>query len=1046
MYAELKCRSNFSFLRGASDAREHVERAVELRLAGIAMTDLNGVYGLPRAWEVARLAPELNLIAGAELRLRDHPHLTLLCRDRAAYGLLCRMITALHAGKPKGEGSLSWSEWTTLLDQYPEKAQGLIVLPETETHRSAPPLRWEELRDRFSDRLFRPLCLYEDGRDQERIDRALAEAKRFGLRLLAHNDVHYHRPERRRVQDTLACIRESVPIQKAGFKLFGNAERHLKSPIQMRALFRDYPDAIRATLDVSESCKFKLTELRYFYPRELTPEGHTPQSYLEKLVQEGADRIYQGAVSREVTDQIQHELKLIQKLDYSSYFLTLADIVHYARSIGIICQGRGSAANSIICYCLGITAIDPVRMGLLFERFISEERGEPPDIDVDFEHERREEVIQYVYARYGRDHAGMVSAIRTYREDSAFLEVSKAFGVPIGTISADQLREKFDTLASPEQVAQLPEIESIAEEIGGFPRHLSIHSGGFTLSADPIIETVPIEPARMPGRTIIQWDKHDLDTVGLLKVDLLSLGFLTALHKICDLLKMDWRDIPPEDPETYAMIQRADTDGTFQIESRAQKSMLPRTRPANFYDLVVQVAIVRPGPNVGEMIHPYIQRRLAARQGRPHVLPDADTEKVLGRTYGVPIFQEQIMKLAIVKAGFSPGEADQLRRAIAAWRSADRVGTVSARLYEGLLKNGVSKAFADELLGYVKGYAHYGFPESHAASFALITYKSAYLKCHYPTEFLCGILNAQPFGFYSIDTLIANARRNGVRVLPIDPNSSDWDARLEGPGVVRMGFRNVRAIKKGDVVSEEAWSEELRQAFTCLSQERTQARFVSLFDFVKRTRFSTEVLGALAMANAFESFGEDERHAYWKALEYRGLISANNEQKQSPIFIEDTRESPGPLFAPLTEIEAVEADYHALGYSLRGDFVEILRRENPWLPKLNAASARKLKNRDRLQYFGRTTVMQRPPTAKGVCFVTLEDESGQLDVVLKREVYERYRLILKKSRFIVLEGQIQHRDGSIAVLVDQVSLPKLSRPSSASDQRISVGAPPRSNA
>jgi error-prone DNA polymerase len=678
VFVELKCKSNFSFLRGASDARDYIARASELGIPAIGITDVNGVYGLPRAFEATRSFPQVKLICGAELKLEGHPPLTLIAPDRESYGVLCRLLSAAHADKPKGAAILTFAE---LLGQL-ERKQSLIALPDLSEKTNL-----ALLKEAFGDRLSLPLCRYLDGLDDGRTRLAHELSRRYGIPIVATNDVHYHVSERRMLQDCLVCIREGVGYRDAGFHLFGNEERCLKSPFEMAALFRDLPEALQRTCDLAERCTFSLSELKYTYPTELIPEGYTPQTYLEKCVFDGALRRYAGRVPGDVSSLIRHELGLIRKLDYASYFLTIYDIVEFANRSNIVCQGRGSAANSICCYCLGITAIDPIRMNLLFERFISEERGEPPDIDVDFEHERREEVIQYIYSRYGRDRAGMVSAVRTYRSKSAFLELSKAIGVQTGTITAYDLKRKFGELAGAD-ADKLPLVESLMEELKDFPRHLSIHSGGFTLSADPIIETVPVEPARMEDRTIIQWDKSDLDTTGLLKVDVLALGFLTALHKVCDLLGKDWRELPPEDAATYDMICRAETDGTFQIESRAQKSMLPRTRPRCFYDLVVQVAIVRPGPNVGNMVRPYVERREMERRGTPYRVPDPDLEPILGRTYGVPIFQEQIMKLAIVKGGFTPGEADRLRRALAAFRSAEAVEAVGKTLYERLVQNG----------------------------------------------------------------------------------------------------------------------------------------------------------------------------------------------------------------------------------------------------------------------------------------------------------------------------------------------------------------------
>ncbi|RZA06128.1 MAG: PHP domain-containing protein, partial [Proteobacteria bacterium] len=689
MFAELRCKSNFSFLRGASDAREYIERAEHLGLSAVAITDANGVYGLPRAYEVLKHHPSVKLICGAEITIEGSPPLTLLAQNRAAYGLLCRLLTAAHAGKAKGGACLSWAELEEGLGAH-EGRGGLIALPEL-----VEGMNFELCATLFPNRTYLPLCRYLDGLDDERTLFAREVSSRLGLPIVATNDVHYHVPERRPLQDCLVCVREGKTLADAGFHLFGNDERYLKSELQMRAIFQDMPEAVALAGVIAESCTFSMGELKYQYPREFVPEGHTSQSYLAQCVREEATRIYRGVISAKVDAQIRHELSLIEKLNYADYFLTIHDIVRFAHSRDIACQGRGSAANSVICYVLGITSIDPVKANLLFERFISEERAEPPDIDVDFEHERREEVIQYIYERYGRDRAAMVSAVRTYQRKSAFLEITKAMGADVGTISADVLARDFGERGGALN-QKLPLVEKMVEELRGFPRHLSIHSGGFVLSHVPMTEIVPIEPARMEGRTIVQWDKNDLETLGLMKVDVLALGFLTALNKISKMTNLSWRDIPMEDKATYKMIQRAETEGTFQIESRAQKAMLVRTHPETFYDLVVQVAIVRPGPNVGEMIHPYIQRREAAKRGIPYKIEDPVMREALGRTYGVPIFQEQIMKIAITKAGFNPGEADQLRRALAGWRDAAKVDDMSQRLYDRLIEGNVTEQYAKE--------------------------------------------------------------------------------------------------------------------------------------------------------------------------------------------------------------------------------------------------------------------------------------------------------------------------------------------------------------
>ncbi len=800
-YAELICRTNYSFLHGASRPGELVSRAAELGYRALAITDVNGVYGMPKAYHASKNHPGLKLIVGAELTLDERPPLILLARDRAAYGLLCRMITASHQEKPKGKASLSWPEFLRLMSgaecSWPHAAQGLVALPRwglEDFSREA----FGELKELFGDRVLLPICRFLDGLDSKRIETALQLSRRYGIRLLASNDVHYHVKERRKLQDVLAAIRHGVTIEELGLRGFSNAERYLKSPRKMSMLFKDLPDALRASCDVAESCVFSPGELRYRYPSEWIPAGESAQSYLTHLVWKGARVRYGDDVPADVRRQIEHELKLVEQLQFADYFLTIWEIVEYARGRRILCQGRGSAANSVICYCLGITAIDPVRMNLLFERFLSAERGEPPDIDVDFEHERREEVIQHVYEKYGRHRAGMVAAVVSYRSRLAAREVSKVLG------------------------RECPELE---EELYGFPRHLSIHSGGFTLSADPLIETVPIGPARMDGRTIVQWDKDDLESLGLIKVDLLSLGMLSALRKTLDQVGLELYRVPAEDRATYEMIQRADTVGVFQIESRAQMSMLPRLKPNCFYDLVIQVAIVRPGPIVGEMVHPYLRRR---KGQEPVDYPHPKLRPILEKTLGVPLFQEQVMKMAIDLAGFTPGEADELRRAIAAWRSTGSIERMGRRLMKGLLAAGLPEEFVERIFRQIHGFAEYGFPESHAASFALLAYVSAYLKRHYPAQFTCALINSQPMGFYLNHSLVDDAKRHGVRVLPVHPNRSDWDCAIED-GALRLGWRVVNGM--GESLAREL-----------VEERETRGVFVNLQDFLSRTRLRRETL------------------------------------------------------------------------------------------------------------------------------------------------------------------------------------------------------------
>lgn len=991
-YAELLCRTHYSFLRGASSPAECVDRAAELGLAALGVCDRDGVYGMPKAYDrLQQLRKERpgaalpKLLVGAELTLAPAQggdlRLNLLATDRAGYGRLCRLLTASHAGKPKGQAALAWSEFRALVapSGATAKTAGLLALPD--------PTAWGERPERHELRelleTYVPLVRALDGLDARRTLRAEKLARDLGAGIVATGDVHYHVAERRKVCDTLSAIRENAPLKKIGYEIFSNAERTLKSAAEMQALFKDVPGAIERTLEVASRCTFCPSELRYHYPSEWIPAGETAESYLARLTWEGARKRYPEGVPESVRRQIEHELDLVRELKFADYFLTIWEIVDFARSQKILCQGRGSAANSIICYCLGITAVDPVQMNLLFERFISAERNEPPDIDVDFEHERREEVIQHVYDRYGRDRAGMVAALITYRSRSVRRDVSKALEV------------------DPKD----PRVEPFIEELRGFPRHLSIHSGGFTLSADALIETVPIEPARMEGRTIVQWDKEDLATIGLLKVDLLALGMLTALRKTLDLVQpkraLTLATIPHDDAETYAMIGRAETVGTFQIESRAQMSMLRRLKPKNFYDLVIEVAIVRPGPIVGQMVHPYLRRR----QGQEAVsFPDPRLEPILGRTLGVPLFQEQVMKIAMVLAGFTPGEADELRRSIAAWRSTGSVERMGRMLMSRLLAEGLPQEFVERIFKQVQGFAEYGFPESHAASFALLAYASCYLKCHYPAEFTASVINSQPMGFYANHTLIEEVKRAGVPVYPVDPNASDWDCTLvEGvPTGIRVGLRVVHGL-----------SEAEGQA---LVLERKQGgKFRSLPDFLARVKLSPRALQSLAMGDAFKGLGLTQREALWELLRHewlRGLRGGRAQAKPQLSLFTDLQlgrpEQGG--FTDLSSYEAVQADYASYGLSTRGHPMWALKREPEFMkliPPTTTTHVKRTPSGRGVRVAGLIIVRQRPHTAKGTCFATLEDEEGFLDLIFHERVYERFEEVLLHHPFLIVTGRVQ---------------------------------------
>ncbi|OFZ19680.1 MAG: hypothetical protein A2X94_16620 [Bdellovibrionales bacterium GWB1_55_8] len=992
-YAELRCRTHYSFLRGASHPHELVERAAEIGLSALAIVDRDGVYGIPKAYEAARLHPELKLIVGAELTLESR-RLTLLAKNRAGYGLLCRLITASHAGKPKGEASLSQEEFVGLLKRSGN--EGLVAISEDAVTRNQEFYR--ALKELFPGRFYLPVSRFLDATDRDRLRVATQLSAELGVPLVATNDVHYHIPERRQLHDTLVSIREGMPLHCAGEVLFSNSERYLKSAKQMEKLFRELPEALENTIRIAEQCTFSPAELRYRYPSEWIPEGETAQSYLERLTWEGAARRYSSAIPENVLKQLRHELRLVNELGFADYFLTIWEIVEFAKGKNILCQGRGSAANSAVCYCLEITAIDPVRMNLLFERFISAERGEPPDIDVDFEHERREEVIQHIYEKYGRDRAGMVAAVITYRGRSAHREVGKALDVPL------------------EKVAEDPRAQKLIEEILGFPRHLSIHSGGFTLSADPIIETVPIEPARMEGRTIVQWDKDDLATIGLLKVDILALGMLSALAKTFEMVRpreqLTIATIPPEDPKTYAMLQRADTVGVFQIESRAQMNMLHRLQPQHFYDLVIEIALVRPGPIVGQMVHPYLRRRRGLESSAS---PDPRLEPILGRTLGVPLFQEQVMKMAVTLADFTPGESDQLRRAIGAWRSSGTIERLGRKLMDGLLRNGLPKEFVDRVFEQIKGFAEYGFPESHSASFALIAYASSYLKCHYPAEFACALVNSQPMGFYSTHTIIEDVKRHGVRILPLDPNLSDWDCSIErkaGKSALRLGFRIVSGMGEADARN--------------LFEERKKGPFTGLGDFLSRLDLPPRVLHALAMGEAFACFGCNQRNALWEILARRNLREPGTAEQLD--FLQLMHSSEGASdsrskmnFRSLSEFEAIQSDHRSFGLSLRGHPLAAIRKTaGRKFPPTTTTHIKRTPAGRGVRIAGLIIARQRPQTAKGVVFATLEDEEGFVDLMLHKQVVEKFSDIFLNDPFLVVSGRVERDRGAVNVIVRRV--------------------------
>ncbi|HZM35449.1 MAG TPA: error-prone DNA polymerase, partial [Burkholderiales bacterium] len=771
-YAELHCLSNFSFLRGASHPGELVERASALGYKALALTDECSLAGAVRAHQAARECG-MKLILGTEV-LVERDKLVLLATDRRSYGAISSLITTGRRRGRKGTYSLAHADIEALADK------GMLALwvPGNDFSAAA----W--LRDVFKEAWI-AAELHCGPNDRARLEALKALSAKSRLPLVAAGDVHMHVRSRRRLQDVLTAVRLGKPLAQCGQSLYPNAERSLRPRVRLARL---YPEALLAeSVAIAERCRFSLEELRYEYPEELVPAGETPSTWLRALTERGLHRRFPSGIPSHVEKLVEHELKLIAELRYEPFFLTVHDVVDYARREGILCQGRGSAANSVVCYALGITEVDPARMNVLFERFVSRERNEPPDIDVDFEHERREEVIQYVYRKYGRARAALAATVICYRTKSAVRDVGKALGMPAAEV--DRLAKSFAFWD--QKIEPASPVLELAQMLRGFPRHLSQHVGGFVISRGPLAELVPIENAAMPARTVIQWDKDDLEALGLLKVDVLALGMLTAIRKALKMIGKEMHEVPPEDPAVYAMIQKADTVGVFQIESRAQMSMLPRLKPACFYDLVIEVAIVRPGPIQGGMVHPYLRRR--KRPPGDIAYPSPGVRQVLERTLGVPIFQEQVMQLAMVAAGFTPGEADRLRRSMAAWKRTGGLEIYEERIKNGMRQNGYSAAFADAIYRQILGFGEYGFPESHSASFALLVYVSAWIKRHHPAAFCAALLNSQPMGFYAPAQLVQDARRHGVEVLPPDVNASDWDCTLEG-GALRLGLRLVKGL------------------------------------------------------------------------------------------------------------------------------------------------------------------------------------------------------------------------------------------------------------
>jgi error-prone DNA polymerase len=1015
-YAELHALSNFSFLRGASHAAELIQRARELGYTALALTDECSMAGVVRAHMAAKQAG-LPLIIGAEFTLECGLKFLALATTRRGYGQICQLITRGRRAAPKGSYRLTREDVADCIASPQADAQPdcLLVWRPGDLVLAQPQSALEQGRwfaARYRDALWLGVSLLRTGQDALLLRACRDLAAPLAIRCVACGDVHMHEQGRRKAQDAITAIRHRLPLREAGQRLFPNGERHLRP---RQELARLYPQALLAeSVAIAARCHFSLDELRYQYPREIVPEGHTPTSYLRQLAEEGAAERWPQGVPAAVRALIEKELAIIAQLQYEPFFLTVYDVVRYARGEGILCQGRGSAANSIVCYCLKVTSVGPGELSMLFERFVSKERDEPPDIDIDFEHERREEVIQHIYRKYGRHRAALAATVITWSARSVVrdlvrvLEVGEAQARALTRglrgwhghrVDADKLREAGVDLADPVIVRML----ELAATLVGFPRHLSQHVGGFVISEGPLSELVPVENATMPDRTVIQWDKDDLEDLRLLKVDVLALGMLTAIRKCFDMVRgfegegpREIHDVPAADGAVYDMICRSDTVGVFQIESRAQMSMLPRLRPRNYYDLVIEVAIVRPGPIQGDMVHPYLRRRSGQE---PIVYPSEAVKGVLARTCGVPIFQEQVMQIAIVAAGFTPGEADQLRRAMAAWKRRGGMEKFERKLLAGMRERGYTDEFAKAIIAQIRGFSDYGFPEAHAASFALLAYVSAWLKHHHPAAFTASLINSQPMGFYQPAQLLRDARAHGVEIRPADVRVSDIDCTLErgegGAPALRLGLRCVRSL--GDAVAARIVAARA-------------SPFEDLRDLGDRAGLSRHDMESLAAAGALAGFGGNRHLAFWRVAGYLPPLAT------AP----DAGEVAQPLLRAPSEFEDIEADYRALGFTLGRHPLALLRSRLAAARVLSALDLEGRANGAMVRVAGLVITRQRPMTASGVTFVTLEDESGQVNVVVWQQLGERFNTVLVGAQLMEVRGMLQRESGITHVIAREL--------------------------
>lgn len=1071
-YVDLQVSSNFSFLRGASHPEELARAAASHGHSAVALTDRNTLAGVVRSHMACKeigtrfiVGCRLDLLATSawqwspgvhdwhlppkDLREQggassheapDGSSVLVYPTDRKAYARLCRLLTLGKRRAPKQQCFLTIED----VAAYSEGLVAVALVPEGAFLQEQTQVKFlqilRQLKDIFGDALSVAACANASGEDARRLWQVTEFSRLTDVPLVAVNDVHMHTAARRPLLDVLACIRAHCTIDQAGLRLQKNGERHHKPPLEMARLFKNHKGALARTIEITDACTFSLDELRYKYPSDPVPTGETPQSQLTRLAWEGVAWRFAEGVSEKVKAQIHHELKVINDLGYAPYFLTVHDIVHYARGRGILCQGRGSAANSAVCYCLGITAVNPEETDLLFERFVSAARNEPPDIDVDFEHERREEVIQYIYEKYGREKAGLTATVITYRTRSAVRDVGKALGLSedaiaalLGTVWGSSSKripeEQVKEAGLHPDDTRLKLTLDLASQLKGFPRHLSQHVGGFVLTKEPLSEIVPISNAAMEDRTVIEWDKDDIDALSILKVDVLALGMLTCIRKSFDLIRnhhhraLTLATVPQEDLATYDMLQQADTVGVFQVESRAQMSMLPRLKPATLYDLVIQVAIVRPGPIQGDMVHPYLRRR----RGEESVeYPSEGLKYVLERTLGVPLFQEQAMSIAIVGAGFTPDEADALRRAMAAWRRSGKIEMFREKFQKGMRANGYTQAFAERCFKQIEGFGEYGFPESHAFSFALLAYVSSWLKCHYPAAFTCALLNSQPMGFYAPSQIIQDAQRHGVALLPVDINASEWDCTLEpaksAKGVaLRLGFRQVKGLKKSDAqIIVEHRGEGYRDPYDVWRQ------------FPMRSTTLIDTLEKLAKADAFASADSSDgalsrRQALWavKALKETPLplFATDEGDKPPPAGLQGGADAVFELPPPLPDLslgEQVVEDYTALRLTLRQHPAAFLRDSLSARGVVTARQLGDLPMNAKVSVAGLSICRQRPGSAKGTVFITLEDETGVVNLIVWPSAFQAFRKQILRSSLLYAEGVVQKDGIVIHVLAEKL--------------------------